>query len=154
MTIAKHLSKRDSMSYDARDFPHDRWKSRLAYHILRRVPKFKEDFEVTVRRAEDNCDEMDASFESQEVTEDPADVPTPMESNEMPEATADLPFDNPSSSDVPGEDEDAASSSSRRSSRGGHSGHKQAKEAFQNSKFKERSLRNAQVMAEAMRRRV
>lgn len=43
MVIAKHLGKRASMSYDARNFSKDKWVYHQAFPILRRVPKFQGD---------------------------------------------------------------------------------------------------------------
>lgn len=45
MAIAKHLGMRETMSYDARDFPHEQWNNNNAYLILRCVPKFRDDME-------------------------------------------------------------------------------------------------------------
>lgn len=42
MAIAKHLGKRKSMSYDAKDFPHHRWLHHLAFKVLRNHPKFQD----------------------------------------------------------------------------------------------------------------
>lgn len=42
MTIAKHLGLRQTMSYDAKNFPHEQWVSNHAYKVLRNVPKFQE----------------------------------------------------------------------------------------------------------------
>lgn len=43
MEIVKHLGKIDSMSYDALEFSHERWKKFRAYRILGSVPKFREE---------------------------------------------------------------------------------------------------------------
>lgn len=43
LSIAKHLGKRESMSYDAKNFPHDQWNNHLAYKTLCKHPKFNAD---------------------------------------------------------------------------------------------------------------
>ena len=40
MTIAKHPGKRNKMSYDAKDYPHEAWKNDLAFKAFRSHPKF------------------------------------------------------------------------------------------------------------------
>lgn len=40
MCIEKHLKKRETVSQDAKEYPHNRWTLHLAYKILRTVPKF------------------------------------------------------------------------------------------------------------------
>lgn len=42
MEIAKHLGNRQTMCYDGKDFPHDQVVNKLAYNVLRNVPKFQE----------------------------------------------------------------------------------------------------------------
>lgn len=42
MAIAKHLGKRESITYDAKDYPHERWINHLAYKVLQKVPKFSD----------------------------------------------------------------------------------------------------------------
>lgn len=35
MSIANHLKKRSNISMDAKEYPHNRWSSHLAYKVLR-----------------------------------------------------------------------------------------------------------------------
>lgn len=43
MSIAVHLGKRDTMSYEARNFPHTQWRNHLAYGVLKSHPKFSDE---------------------------------------------------------------------------------------------------------------
>lgn len=43
MAIALHLKKRTTVSYDAKDYPHNQWVHHLAYHKLKYLPKYSYD---------------------------------------------------------------------------------------------------------------
>lgn len=47
MAIAIHLGHRDTMSYDARSYPHSEWKNHLAYKVLMNHPKFSDEGSVS-----------------------------------------------------------------------------------------------------------
>lgn len=55
MAIAKHLGKRNKMSYDAKDYPHENWKNHLAFKTLRGHPKF---CDLPVSAQGSQCDEV------------------------------------------------------------------------------------------------
>lgn len=77
-----------------------------------------------------------------------------MKSDKNPDIPGDLASDNPSSSDVPDEDDEFEYKSLGCLSRSGETGRRQSKKAYLSNKFKDLSLQNVQVIEEAMRRRV
>lgn len=44
MAIEIHLDKLQTMSYDGKDFPNNKWSNHLSFKILRRHPKFMDNF--------------------------------------------------------------------------------------------------------------
>lgn len=46
MAIAKLLCKRDSMPYEAKDYPHANWSNHLAFKVVRSHPKFADIYTV------------------------------------------------------------------------------------------------------------
>lgn len=46
MCIAKHLKKRNTISTDAKEYPHNRWNAYLSYKLLRKKPKFSDDVTI------------------------------------------------------------------------------------------------------------
>lgn len=63
--ITKHLENRDKMSDDAHYFPQKRWNNHLAYFILSRMPKIKDDCKntiVTLRHADDHVEELESLY--------------------------------------------------------------------------------------------
>lgn len=65
MSIAVHLGKRDSMSYEARGYPHTQWRNHLAYAVLKTQPKF--------------CDESVSSSTLQLLSTQTAEPPSEIE---------------------------------------------------------------------------
>lgn len=193
MAIAKHLGKRDTMAYDVRDFPHERWNNHLAYRVLHRVPKFKEDQSVALSGAPfrdiggeiaidssqtENNTKMGHTLLREEVRDEASDanLSTPNESNGISdlenednvdvyndscvdnatELTVESPTPNQggNSSATYGGEMESPSLSRSGSSCGGHKGWKKAKAEFQKQKYSEMSLKNVQIIADSMRRRV
>lgn len=69
MAVAKHLGKRTTMSYDAKDYPHDLWKSHLAFKILKTHPKYSDDAVVSNIVAEQATEGNDDSVTISETLE-------------------------------------------------------------------------------------
>ena len=153
MAVAKHLGKRSTMSYDARDYPYERCNNHLAFKVLRRVPKFQDqnDSEPIDSSNGDGRGTVTSVFASVDATGNAAD------NRGSNGGEAGLIENEKDSTDVSPNAVTPSGSGTvteGRAMSGGHYSRKRAKKELYNQKFDQITLQNARVMAKSMRRRV
>ena len=155
MAIAKHLGKRQNMSYEARDYPHDNWVHHLAFSVLKHHPKFKEvDTNDSIRNNHSiESEQLNDSNNMSTIESDTLDINS--EQNQQQKFLSDTQSDSeilPIRGDVQRDDDNEGK---KRGSecRGGHIGRKRSKKDLKDQQLAEQGIKNAQRIAESMQQR-